>query len=160
MPEDSELARCKCLQDLGSPSYQKRYAQDILGLCTYAQEMGFIPAQLSVSRDFLEVSCCQVIKEDLNISDWRGAAKSYGDQLSFLLTHKLKEILNNTAKRGGFIGNRNGLDVFYDPDQEYMALYSIDPNTTVSGEGPCTGDGFSIVRISYKSEDIVENSPH
>lgn len=152
-PNDLESTHCKSISALGSTTYQEFYSTHIYNLCDYAFTMNLVPVQLSVNRTFLEVSCCQNIKKDLNIKDWFNAVSEYGDKLSFLLDKRLIEVLKSVEKKDGFIGTKSGLDVYYIPDQEYVALYSIDPSQpAVSDDEPQSADGFAIIKIYQKEE--------
>lgn len=145
----------KTLSYLGSEELYERIIKDLNDLMHSAFDYGYIPAQLVVGRLFVEMSCCHSIIVDLSIGNWAELCVSNRKCLTELLAERLLEVIKSLEEKEGYLGAKETVDIFYDPDEPYLSLYAIYPHQDPEDSGEVTtGDGYPIRRFRFKDEEI------
>jgi len=143
----------KSLSYLGSKELYIKIIQDLNGLMLHSFDQNLIPFQLVVGQLFVEMSCVHSLISDFNLKDWEGSCKNIPQELSFLFNTRYKEVLKVIEEKQGILGYKDTIGIYFDPEEDYMCLYSIDPNTKADPTEIKTADGYLILRLSCKKED-------
>jgi len=126
---------------------------------THAFDSNFIPFQLVVGKPFVEMSCVHSLISDFNLKDWQASCLNIPGELAFLFNERYKEVIQVIESKEGVLGSKDMVEIYFDPEEPYLCLYAIDPTTKANTEEKKTGDGYLILRLSYKPEDYETTSP-
>lgn len=142
------------LSYLGSTELYEKIITDLNEIIQAAFESGYIPIQLSVGRLFVEMSCCHSLIVDLEIQDWSKMCEKNPRVLSELLEDRLVEVLAVLEENSGFLGEKETIEIYYDPDEPYISLNAIYPQKSEGYEEYTTGDGYPIRRFRFKDDEL------
>jgi len=145
----------KSLSYLGSKELYVKIIQDLNNLMLHSFDNNLIPLQLVVGQLFVEMSCVHSLISDFNLKDWESSCLNIPKELSFLFDTRYKEVLKVLEEKQGVLGYKDTVGIYFDPEEPYMCLYAIDPNTSAEPHEMKTGDGYLILKLSYKEEDYT-----
>jgi len=143
------------LKLLGSKELESEIISDLDELIRTSEERGLRPLYLVIGRLFLSVGIAKALQEDLGISTWEKELDLYSTQISDAFYLKKRQVLDITEEKNGSKDTTIGLKLFFDPDEEYMALKAINPGQKAVIHEKSTGDGHAVISLDIKPESIL-----
>ena len=142
------------LEYLGSLDLYNKIIEDLNSIIYYAVSSKYVPIQLVVGRLFVEMSCCHSLIADLDIQDWGYVCKHQRSEIVQLIDERVMEVLLDLESKNGKLGDKEYMEIYYSPDEDYISLYAAD-STQLADEGQVkTADGYPILRFRYENKDI------
>jgi hypothetical protein len=135
---------------LGSKETEATVLQDLDDMLTTAEQQNLKPMYLVIGRLFMDIGVAQAIQEELAIEDWEEDLGLYKAQILKVFKLKRFQIFKTSEERNGTIDKELGIKVFFDPDEYYMTLKTVDPK-----EKPERGKTPHITSIKLKSEEVL-----
>lgn len=145
------------LKSVGSNELHEQVLNDIESLILRSNSRKFRPLILVVGPLFIEVGAAQTLVQDLNIPNWEQSVLEFKGIMTELLLNKRLSIMKMCETKNGEFAQESikGMSVFFDPDEEYLSLRCVDTNTKGSDKDPTTKDGYLIVTLRFRREEIL-----
>ena len=144
-------------KDLGSPELRDQVFNDIEYILETAVTRGLIPKIMVVGSFFIHFGSVETVMVELGIKSWHEAISDDSPILKDIVNTKvLNTYTTCEGNFGKFSHNKErGIDIYFDPDEEYISLRCIDP-TTKSDKPECsTKDGYMIVTLFFEEKEIL-----
>ncbi len=125
---------------------------DIDDLLSYANNVKFKPIILVVGSIFVEVICAKLVCKDLDTDDTWFKYNKKQKKLVRLFEDKRVKFYKQCEKNFGKIGHDKSrkIDIYYDPDEFYLAVRCIDSNRKSRGNEISSADGYPICSLKFK----------
>lgn len=142
---------------IGSKDLHTQIVQDIDSLIDAAKDRKLIPMMLAVGSVFIEIAAAQTVLSESKTENWDKEFKNNPNFLADSFKEKKRKIYLMCLKAEGKVGEDvdRKIDIYFDPDEEYMRLTCVDKNSKAKDNEPSTGEGYPIMVLHFKPEDIL-----
>lgn len=142
---------------LSSDQLHNRILKDISGLLKTCRYEGLEPLYLIVGPIFVEVTCTQVIIDELGGHSLEDILETNCSDLSEMFNKLKLKYYSNCEGNLGIFDSNSGVTVFFDPDQSYLELHAVNPKKKAA-KGECkVGSGHLVVTLSADVVSLFED---
>lgn len=143
------------LRTLGSVKLQQQVVKDIEDLLKTCNYEGLIPLFLVVGTTFVEISCAQSLRQDLNIKDWEYQVDHNYSKLSEIYNNVRLKTLKDCNSKNGMLDRAKEMSIFYDPDERYISIQAINPNKKAKPGESRVKSGQPVEQLFFEEPDVL-----
>ena len=142
------------LKTIGSKEFQQQILKDIEDLLKTCHLEKLIPLYLVVGRSFLEISCVQHLKNELNIEDWDSQLNKEYNTLSEMFHETRLNTVRKCEENYGIFDLSEELVIYFDPEEEYLSIHAID-ESIIKKKKKRKIDKDCIQILRYEKDEIL-----
>lgn len=144
-------------RDLGSEKLHANVIEDINSLFDLALQKELVPIIMIVGNLFIDIDIVHSLIIENRIEVWETELEQNFKNIKELIYRKKLETLEAYEKKSGLIGfdTDKNLNIYFDPEEQYIKLLCADPNKKADKSDPQTKDGHPYFLLRYNNNQIL-----